>query len=126
MEIRRVTNIKEGDNVVGIRSRLRVVKNRVAPPFRQTELDIYSGLCRCHPVGVDGRAAIVELAEKAGLITRNGTWYQWREERLGQGRAGIIEFFDKKPERMEELKKQILELGPLLTEPEPADENENA
>lgn len=85
LDIRRIGAIKKGDQHLGNRTRIRVVKNKLAPPFRAVEVEIMYGR------GVCRAAEIMAQAEAAGLITRSGSWYSLRDERLGQGRESVRE-----------------------------------
>ena len=88
LDIRRIGAIKSGDAVVGNKTRVRVVKNKLAPPFRQTELEIIYGR------GVCRAGELMALAEKAGVLTRSGSWYNVGEHRLGQGREKVRELLN--------------------------------
>ncbi|MFN3821397.1 MAG: recombinase RecA, partial [bacterium] len=109
LDIRRVGTIKDGTEVVGSRTRVKVVKNKVAPPFREVEFDILYGK------GISVLGEIVDLGTELGVIKRTGTWYSYGEERLGQGRDRVIGLLNENPDLKEELEakvRQALQLNP--------------
>jgi len=116
MEIRRIENIKSGDEVKGMRARVKVVKNKLAPPFRDSEIDIIYG----H--GISRTASILDVATTVGLVSRSGTWYAFGELRLGQGRDNAREFLDNNPEVARELDRRVREARGLLRSAPPASE----
>ena len=83
LDIRRITALKQGENVVGNRVRVKVVKNKVAPPFRETEFDIIFG------EGISKEGDVLDLDVNNGIVERSGTWYSYRGDRLGQGRENV-------------------------------------
>ena len=89
LDIRRIGAVKEGDEVVGNETRVKVVKNKVAPPFRQTEFQIL------YAKGINRSGELLELGTKEGLIERSGTWYSYQGDRIGQGRKNAAEFLDQ-------------------------------
>ena len=92
VDIRRIGSIKKGDEVVGNRVRMKVAKNKLAPPFRVAETEIRFG------EGFDFALELLDAGLEAGLLTRSGAWYSWGETRLGQGREGVCEFITDHPE----------------------------
>jgi recombination protein RecA len=108
MEIRRTENIKNGDEVKGMRARVKVVKNKMAPPFRDAEVDIIFG----H--GISKTASVLDAATAAGIISRSGTWYTYGDLRLGQGRDNAREFLDNNPEVMREIDRKVREARGLV------------
>ncbi|MHB9125360.1 MAG: recombinase RecA [Armatimonadota bacterium] len=101
MEVRRVETLKQGTDIVGNRTRVKVVKNKVAPPFRQAEFDIMFGK------GISRSGGVLDMATDMGIVTKAGTWYTYGEMRLGQGRENAKEFLEERPELMEELAAKV-------------------
>jgi recombination protein RecA len=92
MDIRRIGAIKQGDEVVGSRTKVKVVKNKVAPPFREAEFDILYGK------GISRQGEIVDLGVEDGLVEKSGSWYSYEGERIGQGRENAKEFLRENPD----------------------------
>ncbi len=111
MEIRRIENLKSGDEVKGVRTRVKVVKNKMAPPFRDAEVDILFG----H--GISKTASVLDVATAANIIVRSGTWFTYGDLRLGQGRDNAREFLDNNPEVMREVDRKVREARGLLRTP---------
>ncbi|MBH50214.1 MAG: recombinase RecA [Candidatus Marinimicrobia bacterium] len=105
MEIRRITSIKEGSDIVGNRTRVKVVKNKVAPPFRMTEFDIMYG------EGISYEGDILDLALKGDIIEKTGAWYSYGDTRIGQGRENAKNYLKENPE---EKNKMVLEVKSFL------------
>jgi recombination protein RecA len=101
IDIRRIASIKKGEEVIGNRTRVRIVKNKMAPPFRETELDIIYG----H--GISKTNEIVDLAAEKNIIQKSGTWYAYGELRIGQGRDGAVEFLSANPEVLTKVEKEL-------------------
>lgn len=97
IEIRRSSTIKEGDQVAGNRTKIKVVKNKLAPPFRDTEFDIIYG------EGISKMGDLVDLAVTEEIITKRGTWYSFGDERIGQGRSNTIQYLKENPEMANEI-----------------------
>ena len=108
MEIRKTESLKSGDEVKGIRARVKVVKNKLAPPFRDTEVDIIYGQ------GISRNASILDVATAAGLVSRSGTWFAYGDLRLGQGRDNAREFLDNNSEVAREIDRRAREARGLL------------
>ena len=108
MEIRKVTAVKEGDEVIGTSVRVKVVKNKVAPPFRQAEFDIM------HDRGINRESDVFNLALEDKLIDKSGSWVNYGEMRLGQGQENAKKYLRENPALMEELTKKILQKRGLL------------
>ena len=101
LDIRRIESIKDGVEVVGNRTRVKVVKNKVSPPFRQAEFDIMYGK------GLSREGALLDLAVDMGLVKKSGAWFTYDGEQLGQGRENAKGFFMKNPEIMVELTERV-------------------
>jgi recombination protein RecA len=106
LDIRRINQVKEGEEVTGSRVRVKVVKNKVAPPFRQAEFDIMYG------EGISREGDLLDLAAERGLITKSGAWYSYHEERIGQGRENAKKYLRENITLTAELDAQLRrELG---------------
>jgi recombination protein RecA len=92
IDIRRISTIKDGETMKGSRTRAKVVKNKVAPPFREAEFDILYG------TGISREGAIIDLATDKNVIKKSGTWFSFNEERIGQGRDNVLQFLVEHPE----------------------------
>ena len=103
LDIRRSTAIKDGDVIIGNLTRVKVVKNKVAPPFRKAEFDMIYG------EGISHTGEIVDLGIDLALISKNGSWFSYGETRLGQGREAAKQYFKENPEAAAELEAKILE-----------------
>ena len=103
LDIRRIGAIKDGSDVNGNRTRVKVVKNKVAPPFREAEFDIMYG------EGVSLQGDLVDLGAELGIIDKAGSWYSYGEERLGQGRQNAKDFLRDNPQIQDEIEAQIRE-----------------
>jgi recombination protein RecA len=94
IDVRRIAAIKDGENVVGNRTKAKVVKNKVAPPFREAEFDILYGK------GISLSGDVIDLAAEHGIMEKSGTWFSFKGERIGQGREKAKEFLEQNPETM--------------------------
>jgi recombination protein RecA len=103
MEITRVGSIKKGEEVIGNRTRIKVVKNKVAPPFRQCEFDIYYG------TGIDRAAELLDLGQDSGIVRKSGSWYSIENDRIGQGRENARAYLIEHPEVANRVHQSILE-----------------
>ena len=117
LDIRRRQTLKDGDEVKGNRTKAKVVKNKVAPPFKTAEFDIMYG------TGISQTGCIVDMGEEYGIIERAGSWYSYQDENLGQGRQNSKEFLDEHPEMREEIKEKILVEAGMKDEAEIEDES---
>ena len=119
IDVRRIDSIKQGADIVGSRVRAKVVKNKVAPPFRMAEFDLMYGS------GISKEGSILDLGVEEGIVAKSGAWYTYGEERLGQGREAAKEFLREHPDLRNELENRIrviLELpavGGVVTPSEP-------
>jgi len=102
LDIRKVGTIKEGQETVGSRTRVRVVKNKLAPPFKEAEFDII------HGQGISREGDVLDLATERGIVERLGTWYSYKGERLGQGRENVKAFLREHPDILRALEEEIL------------------
>src|SRR5437763_16106996 len=101
LDIRRIESIKEGVEVVGNRTRVKVVKNKVAAPFRQAEFDIMYG----H--GISREGSLIDVGVDLGIVKKAGAWYTYEGEQLGQGRENAKQFLTDSPELMVEINERI-------------------
>ncbi|OGC87700.1 MAG: recombinase RecA [candidate division Zixibacteria bacterium RBG_16_48_11] len=101
LDIRRINSIKEGERVIGARTRVKVVKNKVAPPFREAEFDIIYG------EGISRPGELVDLGTDLKLLEKTGTWYSFEQERLGQGRENVVALLKNNSEMASKLEQRI-------------------
>jgi recombination protein RecA len=101
LDIRRIAAIKDGQDIIGSRTRVKIVKNKVAPPFKEVEFDIIFGY------GISREGDLVDLAVDAGIIEKLGAWYSYGETRIGQGRENAKDFLKKNKEVAEEVERLI-------------------
>src|SRR5437870_1521731 len=120
LDIRKVTGIKEGEETVGSRVKVRVVKNKVAPPFRFTEVDLM------HDRGISREGDLIDLAIEDKLIDKSGSWINYGDVRLGQGRENAKQYLRDNPALVEEITRKILEKRGLVGYTTPADNGEPA
>lgn len=107
LEIRKISTIKEGTETLGNRVKVKVVKNKLAPPFKEVEFDIYFG------EGISKEAEIIDLATEMGIIEKSGAWYSYQGERLGQGRENVRKLLKEKKDLLVEIEKKIKEMAGL-------------
>ena len=113
LDIRRIAALKDGENVIGNRTRVKVVKNKVAPPFRQVEFDIIYGK------GISKTGDLLDLGVAHEIIAKSGTWFSYKENRIGQGRENSKRFLAENPEISAEIEKRLREtLGLTASEME--------
>jgi recombination protein RecA len=103
LDIRRIASIKLGQDVVGSRTKVRVVKNKVAPPFREVEFDLI------HGEGISREGDVLDLAVEKNIVEKSGTWYTYKDKRIGQGRENAKVFLKENAKMLEEIEKEILE-----------------
>ncbi len=118
LEVRRIDSLKQGNDVVGSRTRVKIVKNKVAPPFKQAEFDILYG------EGISREGSLLDVGQELGLIQKSGAWYAYGDLRLGQGRENTREFLKSNPELATEIEDRLRQqiLRPLI-ESSPAAED---
>jgi recombination protein RecA len=102
LDIRRVASIKQAQEIIGSRTRVRVVKNKVSPPFKEAEFDIIYGR------GISREADVLDLAVDHSIIEKSGTWYSWRDQRIGQGRENAKAFLEANPEVFHQIEEEIM------------------
>ena len=102
LDIRRIESLKDGAEVVGNRTRVKVVKNKVSPPFRQAEFDIMYGK------GISREGTLIDMAVDLGIVTKSGAWFTYEGEQLGQGRENAKSFLTEPPEVMVEISEKVL------------------
>ena len=121
MDIRRIAALKDGENVIGNRTRVKVVKNKVAPPFRQVEFDIIYGK------GISKIGDLLDLGVAHDIISKSGTWFSYKENRIGQGRENSKRFLTENPEISAEIEKRLREtLGLTASKTEPENDAEQS
>ncbi|AFM23889.1 recombinase RecA [Desulfomonile tiedjei] len=119
LDIRRVAGIKEGENVIGSRTRVKVVKNKLSPPFNQVEFDIM------YNEGISIAGEVIDMGVDLGIVDKSGAWYSYGDERIGQGRENAKQFMRDNPETMETIKSRILEHKGIAMQGKSDDSNEN-
>jgi recombination protein RecA len=110
LDIRRIGSIKAGEDVVGNATRVKVVKNKVAPPFKQVEFDIMYG------EGISRTGELVDLGVKAGIVEKSGAWFSYDSVRLGQGRENAKLFLKQNPEIADKIAQSIRQNAGLIAE----------
>ncbi len=126
LDIRRIQTLKKGNEEYGIRAKVKVAKNKIAPPFRIAEFDVIFGK------GISTLGCLVDLAEETGVITRKGAWYSYNGDNISQGRDNAIKYMEDKPDFAKELEvlvRQKLEMGAVVSAnsvavPDPEDDEE--
>ena len=114
LDIRRIGAIKDGENVIGNRTRVKVVKNKLAPPFKEVEFDIMYG------EGISKEGDLLDLGSSMNVIEKSGTWYSYKDERIGQGRDAARTFLKGRPEMVEEIRRLVLEKAGIGVKPKTA------
>jgi len=107
LDVRRIENIKQGNDVVGSRTRVKVVKNKVAPPFKQAEFDIMYG------EGISREGSVLDVAVNNDIVLKSGAWYSYGDTRIGQGRENAKQYLKENPELTKELDKKLREMFSL-------------
>jgi len=104
LDVRRIEALKAGGEVVGNRTRVKVVKNKVAPPFREAEFDIMFGQ------GISKEGDVLDLAVEENIIQKSGAWFAYNDEKIGQGRENAKQFLKEHPEVMDEVEAKVREV----------------
>ncbi|WP_439444262.1 recombinase RecA [Listeria aquatica] len=115
LEVRRAEQLKQGTEVMGNKTKIKVVKNKVAPPFRVAEVDIMYG------EGISREGELVDMAAEVDVINKSGSWYSYNEERIGQGRENAKQYLKDHPEIREEISKRVREVYEIDTKLEDVD-----
>jgi len=105
LDVRRIETLKSGNDMIGNRTRVKVVKNKIAPPFKQAEFDIMYG------EGISHEGCLVDLGAEFNIINKSGAWYSYGDERIGQGRENAKEFLKKNPEMAAEIESKVREVA---------------
>ena len=103
LDVRRIASIKQGQDVVGSRTKVRVVKNKVAPPFKEVEFDLI------HGEGISREGDILDLAVEKNMVEKSGTWYNFQGQRIGQGRENAKQFLKENHQVLEAMEKEIID-----------------
>jgi recombination protein RecA len=111
LDIRRIAAIKQADKILGNRTRVKVVKNKVAPPFKQAEFDIMYG------EGVSKNGELIDIGTELGIVEKSGSWYSFEGSRIGQGRENVRTFLKEDPDAAEKIENKILKEYGLLKTP---------
>ena len=111
IDVRRIAAIKDGDNVIGNRTKAKVVKNKVAPPFKEAEFDILYGK------GISLSGDLVDLGAEHGVIEKSGAWFSFEGERIGQGREKAKEYLEQNPETMKKIERLLMEKLKVIKKP---------
>ena len=111
LDIRRIQAIKDGENVIGNRTRVKVVKNKMAPPFKEVEFDILYG------EGISMEGDLLDLAANLNIIEKSGTWYTYKDERIGQGRDASRTFLKEHPEMIKTIREEVLKKSGIGVSP---------
>jgi recombination protein RecA len=120
LDIRRIESLKDGSEVIGNRTRVKVVKNKCAPPFRQAEFDIMYGK------GISREGSVIDLGVDLGIVKKSGAWFTYEGEQLGQGREKAKEFLVDNPELMVEITDRVMRMAGIGAEPADADADADA
>jgi recombination protein RecA len=104
LDIRRIGAVKNGDEIVGNETRVKVVKNKIAPPFKQAEFQILYGL------GINNLGELIELGVKNGFVEKAGAWYSCNGERIGQGKANAAKYLEEHPEMAKDVDTKLRDM----------------
>jgi len=114
LDVRRIETLKDGTDAVGNRTRVKVVKNKLAPPFKQAEFDIIYGL------GISREGGLIDMGVEHGFVRKAGAWYTYEGDQLGQGKENARSFLRDNPDLADEIEKKIKEklgIGPRVDKP---------
>ncbi len=103
LDVRKIESLKRGDETLGNRTRVKVVKNKVAPPFKKAEFDIMYG------VGISLAGDVLDTATEAKIVDKAGSWYSYNGERIGQGRENVKDYLNEHPDMLEEIRRKVME-----------------
>jgi recombination protein RecA len=103
LDVRRIASIKQGQDVIGSRTKVRVVKNKVAPPFKEVEFDLIYG------EGISREGDVLDVAADKNIVEKSGTWYTYGGQRIGQGRENAKQFLKENAKILEQMEKELLE-----------------
>ena len=117
-DVRRIETIKQGDRMLGNRTRVKIVKNKVAPPFKRAEFDIMYGK------GISKSGDVLDCAVEAGIVSKAGSWFSYNGERIGQGRENVKQYLEDNPDLMEELTQKLRDAVREKKEAEMREEDE--
>lgn len=120
IDIRRIASIKEGDKIVGNRTQVKVVKNKVSPPFRTAVFDVMYG------TGISREGEMLDVAVNENIVEKSGTWFSYDQERLGQGRENVKNMLHENPDLLNEIEKKVRERLGLVKEPAAKKETKQA
>ena len=118
LDIRRIGAVKNGDEIVGNETRVKVVKNKIAPPFKQAEFQILYG------EGINNLGELVDLGVKNEMVEKAGAWYSYKGDKIGQGKANAAKYLKENPEIAQEIDTRLRDA--LLAKSKPVDEAEEA
>lgn len=122
LDVRRVETLKQGNDMIGNRTRIKVVKNKVAPPFKQADIDIMYG------EGISKEGSIIDIGTEMDIVDKSGAWYSFENERLGQGRENAKQFLKDNPQISETIEKKIrqsCDLTPRISETDDPEDEED-
>ncbi|WP_425440921.1 hypothetical protein [Sediminibacillus albus] len=119
LEVRRAETLKQGNDMVGNKTKIKVVKNKVAPPFKQAEVDIMYG------EGISREGELLDIGSDLDIVQKSGAWYSYNEERLGQGRENAKQFLKENEDIKEEIYNSVRSHYNMDTAPEATEEKEN-
>lgn len=116
LDIRKIATLKQGDQVIGSRTRVKVVKNKVAPPFKEAEFDILYG------EGISRTGDVLDLAVDRNIVDKSGAWFSYNKERIGQGRENSRQFLKENPAMLAEIEAKLMELIKPVAKEEKAEQ----